>query len=88
MATTAGCIHEWHKNIIHKQIHGVMYLSHEQNRSFIIVNKTAFAIDSTNYNEKCPHCNRSYHVYIYGDWPNVCASFDGGDRLANMRICE
>lgn len=80
----ASCIHEWHKNIIHEQIYKVMYLSHEQNRSFIIVNETAFVIDSTNYIKKCPHCNRIYHVYIYGDWPNVRASFDG---VTDLPIC-
>jgi hypothetical protein len=80
----ANCIHERHKNIIHTQIHRVMYLSHKQNRTFIIVNETAFVIDSTNYIEKCPHCKISYHIYIYGTWPDVRASFDGA---TNLPIC-
>jgi len=50
----------------------------------MIVNETALVIDRTNYIEKCPHCNMSFKIYVYGDWPNLRASFDG---VTDLPIC-
>ena len=76
----ASCSHKLHENIIDET---QLYL-HKQDRTFMIVNETALVIDRTNYIEKCPHCNMSFKIYVYGDWPNLRASFDG---VTDLPIC-
>jgi hypothetical protein len=80
----ADCSHELHVNKIEQTFYGCMRLSHDQNRTFIIVNKTAFVIDSTNYINWCPECYINFKIYVYGTWPDVRASFDG---VTDLPIC-
>jgi hypothetical protein len=43
-----------------------------------------FIIDSINFVRKCPHCNMFFYVYVYGEWPDVRASFDS---VTDLPIC-
>jgi hypothetical protein len=79
----ADCSHKLHENII-ERAYGCTLLSHEQNRTFIIINNTALVIDRTNYIKRCPQCGKLFRIYIYGTWPDVRASFDG---VTDLPIC-
>jgi hypothetical protein len=57
------------------------YQEHEQNIIFITFEKVLIIIDSTNYVRYCPRCKVYRGIYIYGTWPNICASFDGVTNL-------
>jgi hypothetical protein len=61
------------------------YQEREQNKIFAILDENLLIIDSTNYVRMCPHCNKQYRIYVYGEWPNVRASFDG---ITDLPICS
>jgi hypothetical protein len=80
-----SCCGQQHEDIISERYFSkhtsIFYYEHKQNRIFMIVKQTLLIIDSTNYIKSCPHCKKHLGIYIYGDWPDVRASFDGRTDL-------
>lgn len=78
-----SCSHELHENIIECQPY--VSMKHEQNITFIIVDEILLIVDTKNFISFCPHCNKKFNLYIYGEGEYFRASFDG---VTDLPICE
>jgi hypothetical protein len=56
------------------------YQEFERNIKFLIVKEALIIVDCKE-NNKCPRCKLERSLYIYGDWPDVRASFGDATDL-------
>jgi hypothetical protein len=85
MATITSCDHPpLHDNIIFKCRNREAFqkeVVYNKNILFVLIEQTLLIVDSTDYIAQCRHCEEQREIYIYGEWPNVRASFDGATDL-------
>jgi hypothetical protein len=71
------CNHKLHDNIVVSYSYGNKNIMTVMNKWFISYKDVLFIVDSEKLLKSCPTCGTAFYLYIYGQSPNFCASFDG-----------